>query len=181
MARARYLQLSRAGRRRLVVVALLRSAASVTLLVVLYYTAPLDRSLDLATLIAFVLALLAFVGLTIWQALAITRSRAPVLRAVEALATGVALLLVLYASVYITIASNQPHSFTEALSRTDGLYFTVTVFSTVGFGDIAPRSEVARIVTMTQMLFGLVVFGLIVRSLTAAVKVAVRHDDEARP
>jgi len=32
------------------------------------------------------------------------------------------------------------------LSHTDGLYFTVTVFSTVGFGDITAKTETARLV-----------------------------------
>jgi voltage-gated potassium channel len=67
------------------------------------------------------------------------------------------------------------------LSRTDGLYFTVTVFATVGFGDITPRSELARIVTTTQMLFGLVAFGLIVRTLLGAVQVAVKRRESERP
>jgi hypothetical protein len=39
----------------------------------------------------------------------------------------------------------------EPLSRTDALYYTITVFSTVGFGDITPRADLARIVTMVQM------------------------------
>jgi hypothetical protein len=70
----------------------------------------------------------------------------------QALASGVTLLLVLYSSLYSVIAYNQTDSFTQTLSRTDGLYFTVTVFATVGFGDITPRSELARIITTTQML-----------------------------
>ena len=47
-------------------------------------------------------------------------------------------------------------SFTEPLTRTDALYFTVTVFSTVGFGDISPKSEAARVVLIVQMLADLV-------------------------
>ena len=43
-------------------------------------------------------------------------------------------------------------SFTQPLTRTDALYFTVTVFSTVGFGDITAKSEAARIVLIVQML-----------------------------
>jgi voltage-gated potassium channel len=39
----------------------------------------------------------------------------------------------------------------EPLSRTDALYYTITVFSTVGFGDVTPRADLARIVTMVQM------------------------------
>jgi voltage-gated potassium channel len=181
MTRKRYFELSRAARRRVVAASVLRSAASATLLVVLYYTAPLDGPLRLSTLITFGLGLLVFAGLTIYQVRAIIRSDVPVLRATQALVTGVTLLLVLYSSLYSTIAYNQPDSFTQTLSRTDGLYFTVTVFATVGFGDITPRSELARIVTTTQMLFGLVVFGLVVRTLLGAVQMAVQRRESERP
>jgi voltage-gated potassium channel len=180
MTRKRHSELSRAARRRVFAVSVLRSAASVTLLVVLYYSAPLDGRLSLATLITFGLGLLIFAGLTVWQVRAIIRSDFPAVRAMQALATSVTLVLVLYSSLYSTIAYNQPDSFTQTLSRTDGLYFTVTVFATVGFGDITPRSELARIVTTTQMLFGLVAFGLIVRTLLGAVQVAVQRRENER-
>ena len=72
-------------------------------------------------------------------------------------------------------------NFTQPLTHTDALYFTITVFATVGFGDITPRSELARIITTTQMLFGLVVFGLIVRTLLSAVQMAVRRRESERP
>jgi hypothetical protein len=36
------------------------------------------------------------------------------------------------------------------LTRTDALYFTVTVFSTVGFGDITAKTETARLVVTGQ-------------------------------
>lgn len=165
----------------MVAASVLRSVASITLVVFLYYVAPLDGPLRLGTLIAFGLGLLVFAGLITWQVRATIRSDVPMLRAALALATSVTLLLVLYASLYSVIGYNQLDSFTQPLSRTDGLYFTVSVFSTVGFGDIAPRSELARIVTMTQMLFGLVVFGLIVRTLLGAVQVAVQRRDGERP
>ena len=46
------------------------------------------------------------------------------------------MLLLVFASVYVQIETSQPNSFSETLSRTDALYFTVTVFATVGFGDM---------------------------------------------
>ena len=43
----------------------------------------------------------------------------------------------------------------HALTRTDALNFTVTVFATVGFGDLAPASRMARLVVTTQILLDL--------------------------
>jgi Ion channel len=88
------------------------------------------------------------------------------------------LLLVLYAATYVAISHDQPDSLSEALSRTGALYFTVTVFATVGFGDIVPRTDRARIVVMTQMLGGLIALGLVLRILLGAVQVAVRLKTE---
>jgi hypothetical protein len=44
------------------------------------------------------------------------------------------------------------------------------VFSTVGFGDITPVADAARVTTMVQMLGDLVVVGLVLRLMLNAVK-----------
>jgi hypothetical protein len=62
MTKRPYLELSRAARRRVVAASVLRCVASVALLVVLYYVAPLDGPLSFGTLITFVLGLLVFAG-----------------------------------------------------------------------------------------------------------------------
>src|SRR4029453_9936498 len=91
----------------------------------------------------------------------------------------VALVFLFLARVYVKNEKNQPNSFSETLSRTDALYFTVTVFSTVGFGDIVPKSELARIVTMSQMLTGLIVLGLGAKVVFGAVQTAVARREGA--
>ena len=55
-------------------------------------------------------------------------------------------------------------------TRADALYFTVSVFATVGFGDIAPVSQAARVV-LVRTVANLVVIGLLVRVLTGAVRI----------
>jgi voltage-gated potassium channel len=49
------------------------------------------------------------------------------------------------------------------------------VFSTVGFGDIAPRADLARIVTMVQMLGDLQFVGLVLHLMVGAVKLGLRR------
>ena len=179
----RYSDLRRADRRRMAASAVLGSAAWVVLLLALYYALPLDRSLAPVDWLVFGAGLLAVTGLIAWDVRAIARSHLPRLRAAQAVATGLTLLIVLYASTYVVIAADRPDSFSEELSRTDALYFTVTVFATVGFGDIAPRTDLARIVTTTQMLVGLTALGVIAKILLGAVEVAVRRrtSDEEHP
>ena len=44
-----------------------------------------------------------------------------------------------FASTYFVMERVSAANFTQPLTRTGALYFTVTVFSTVGFGDITPN------------------------------------------
>ena len=64
----------------------------------------------------------------------------------------------------------------HTLSRTDALYFTITVSSSVGFGDITATSQTARVLVMVQMILDLVVIGLVVRPFVGAVKHARQQD-----
>jgi voltage-gated potassium channel len=59
----------------------------------------------------------------------------------------------------------------DALTRTDSLYFTVTVFATVGFGDIAATSQVARVAVIAQMILDLLLLGLVVKVFVGAVEI----------
>jgi voltage-gated potassium channel len=156
--------------RRLVVRALLRASGTATALVVLYFTLPLTGSIDRSTATLLVLGLLAFAGIVTWQVRSVLRSSYPGLRAIESLAAAIPLFLVLFAGLYLHIADLDGSAFSEPLSRVDALYFTITVFSTVGFGDIVPRAELARIVTMVQMLGDLVFVGLVLHVMIGAVK-----------
>src|SRR5580693_1481609 len=168
-ARADRNDLSPALRRRLFGLGLLRALATTIVLVALYYLLPLDHITNVPlTLAAGVVILLA---VTIWQVRAIIRARYPGLRAVEALAATVPLFLLLFASAYFTMAGTNPANFSpHSLTRTDALYFTVTTFSTVGFGDITAASQSARLVVTVQILLDLLVLGLGIRVFIGAVQ-----------
>jgi len=65
------------------------------------------------------------------------------------------------------------------MTRLDALYFTVTTFATVGYGDISPASQGARLVALLQMVVGLVLVGVIARVITGAAQLGMkRHRSE---
>ena len=167
--------------RRAVAVSLLRSALMTTFLVAVYYLAPLRMTLDLRTWLRFALVVVLLAVLAVRQVQAVLVSDTPRVRAIEAAATGLPIFILLFATIYLVIGNNRPDSFSEALDRTDALYFTVTVFATVGFGDIVPRTELARIVTTLQMVMGLILVGLLARILLSAVQLAVRRREQEGP
>ena len=69
----------------------------------------------------------------------------------------------------------EPGSFTEPLSRMAALYFSLSVFSTVGFGDIAAQTDLARGLVSLQIVCNLVLIGFGVRFVVAAVSWAKAH------
>ena len=170
----RYEQLTPAQRNRLVTKMLSRSILVALLIVVAYYALPLDRPAD-AGLIILIVGLLALAGILTWQIRMIVGSPFPRIRAAETLIVGIPLLLVVFASVYYLIGKAQVDSFSETMTKTDAMYFTVTVFSTVGFGDITAKSEVARTLVTLQMLFNLAVFGLVAKMIFGAVEVGLQR------
>ncbi len=159
-----------ATRRRLIFWAALRSVLIAAVLVVLYYVLPLDRPWDSATAVRLVIGLVVFAGVMVWGVRIVAGSRYPGVRAAEALALVLPFFLLLFASTYFVLERNSAANFTQPLTRTDALYFTVTVFTTVGFGDITAKSETARVVVIVQMLAGLAFLGAGVRVLLGAVQ-----------
>jgi voltage-gated potassium channel len=147
----------------------LRVVASIAVVVALYYLLPFDRSATVVAVTLLIIGLVVFLGLVAFQVRAIIASPFPGLRAIEALATSVPLFLALFASTYFVMARLAPGSFTAPLTRTDALYFTVTVFSTVGFGDITAKTETARLVVTGQMIADLVILGLAIKAIVGAI------------
>lgn len=149
---------------------MLRSLGGATILVALYYLLPLRGPFNVNAIVLLSVLLIVFVVVAVWEVRAIAGSPTPLVRAIQALTISIPMLLLSFALTYFLMARLGSHEFSQSLTRSDSLYFTVTVFSTVGFGDIVPVSESARIVVMAQMLIDLIVLGLGVRVILQAVQ-----------
>ncbi len=161
----------RAGRRRLMIKATVRAVVTTGVLVALYYVLPLDADrFGVSIVLRLTLGILVFVALMAFSVRNIVESDNPGLKAFESLFVAVPLFLLLFSATYLLISRADASNFSEPLTRTDALYFTVTVFSTVGFGDISPKTEPARLLVSGQMILDLVVLGLGVRVIAEAVQ-----------
>jgi voltage-gated potassium channel len=154
----------------MIVRGLLRALATTVALVALYYLLPLDHSARWLAITMLVIGLVALIGLIAFQVRTIIVSPFPGLRAVEALATSIPLFLVLFASTYVVMGAIAADSFNQPMTRTDALYFTVTVFATVGFGDITAKTETARLLVTGQMIVDLIILGIGARVILGAVQ-----------
>jgi voltage-gated potassium channel len=160
---------SRPWRRR-ALVTLAGSLLAAAVIVVGYFLLPLTSALAVDSVLEL-LAGLAVLGLLIaWQIREILRSPYPAVQAFSALVVALPLFLTLFAVTYYLMGKADAPAFSEPLTRLDAMYFTVTVFATVGFGDITAVSEAARGVVIVQMLLGLVLVGVIARVIFGAVQ-----------
>ena len=171
-------ELSAVVQRRLLVRGLARAAVSTVVIVGLYFLLPLERLTDLPVGVPLSVALLVLLVVAALQVVTISRSPHPGIRAVEALAVVLPLFLVLFSTSYFLLAKDDAASFSQgALTRTDALYFTVTTFATVGYGDITPATQAARRIVTGQMLVDLLILGFGIRVFVGAVNRGRQHQD----
>jgi Ion channel len=162
-----------AQRRRVLMMGVGRGLGVATVLTVAYFFLPLEHLANLP-FAAIILGGVVILGaVTFHQIRAIFRAAFPAIKAVEALTLIVPFFLLLFAATYFLVAQADPGSFNLSdLSRGDTLYFTVTVFATVGFGDIVATSQTARTLVTVQMVLDLIVLGAVIRSFVEAVRMA---------
>lgn len=160
-----------APQRSVVIGALIRTVLIMGALIALYLLAPLDGLRVVPVGVSLTLAAVLLVAVGVWEIRAIARSSYPGLRGIQALAVTVPLYLLLFAAAYYAMAMHDSSSFNvDELTRIDMLYFTVTVFSSVGFGDLYAVTQEARVLVTVQMILNLLVLGAGIRVFIGAVR-----------
>jgi voltage-gated potassium channel len=157
--------------------ALLSSGLVSVFVIVCYFVLPLSSAFTSTTVVLLAAGLVAVSALLAWHLRSIMRSPYPRVRAVAALATTVPLFLVVFATAYFVMSRTLHGNFSERLSRLDSAYYTVTVFATVGFGDITPLTSAARAVTTLQMVGDVILVGLVAQVIVGAVRQGVRRQE----
>lgn len=160
--------------RGLLVVAMARVLAVVCVTLLGYFLLPVEGS-GAASAAALAACVGIAVILTVFarQIARVSRSQRPVLAALEALVLVFGLFLSFFALLYVSISESDPGAFTQDVNKVAGIYFTMTVLTTVGFGDISPVSETARVMVTLQMVLGMVLIGTAFKALGFSAKRAV--------
>lgn len=148
-------------------------------LLLVYWLLPIQDHVSAGWILRLVGGLL-LTGLVVaWQVRAISGSKRPIFRAIRGVVTSLAIFVLAFAVTYLSVAHQSASSFSQPLDKIDSVYFTVTVVATVGFGDITPQTDVARILTTVQMLLDLVFIATAGRLLlTTATRSKADHGAE---
>jgi hypothetical protein len=147
-----------------------RSLGTSAIVLLVYFVVPIANHPHNRILVRLTAGLVLFGVALVYEVRAILRSPRPMLRAANAMALIIPVFVVVFSWIYLTIARSSPAAFTQHLDRVAALYFTVTVFATVGFGDIAPVSQAARLTVTTQMVCDVIVIAVVIRLILEAAR-----------
>jgi len=138
--------------------------AKAALFLTAYYLAPFESGSDSVAL-RIVLALAIIVVTVVVSVRSILHTEFPLIRATDGVSTLVLLMLLSFASTYTIMSVADSTTFSEPLEHTSALYFSLTTSTTIGYGDISPKSDGARIAVMIHMLVNVLFVGVAVRLL----------------
>ena len=176
MAPTNLAELSKRERTKVLFSVTFEALMSTAVVLGLYFVLPLDHFASDWFWLSIVVALGALAAMTAFQVTRVIKSPRPATRAVKALATTIPLFLVVFAVAYYILERSNSATFNvDSLTRVDCLYFAMTVLSTVGFGDIAPVTQIARGLVTVQMALDIIVIGLVFRVFTSAVQESWRR------
>ena len=171
---------SKSIRRRTLVQAIVRPLVVLSLTLVIYALVPVDGG-DAARVVIVLagLGILMILAVFGWQVSRVARSTRPLVAAVEALALVFGMFVCLFGLLYVALSEGDPNSFSQDIAKVTGIYFTVTVLTTVGFGDIVPTTQVTQAVVTIQMLLGMILIGTAFKILGRSARTAVKAQHPA--
>ncbi len=60
------------------------------------------------------------------------------------------------------------------------VYWTITTVATIGYGDITPSDNIGRIFTMFVMVGGVVMYGIVIGSISRMIEISGRHKEQSK-
>ncbi len=105
------------------------------------------------TAIVVVATVYCFAG--VWALFRIQKARHPAATGITVLAVMITAIVAIFAMAYLALSIDNPGNFNVPLDKISALYFTMTILTTVGFGDIHAQTHAAMIAVMMQMVLSL--------------------------
>lgn len=148
---------------------------SFTLLMVGYFTLPLEWFGDRRPVVSwgvFVGAMAGLTGTLVAKIVGVMRGTAK--RPVVWLIFLICLTMTIYAATYYVLGARKAE-FNGLETRLDALYFTVVTMATVGYGDITPSGQAARLVVVLQIGYNFVFLATAAGTLSRAIRSNVEN------
>ncbi|MET9211925.1 MULTISPECIES: potassium channel family protein [unclassified Nocardia] len=164
----------------------LRNAAAAVFALLLYYSVPVGFFFDLNAWPGRVMGVCTFIAGIIGLGWLVWRRVEHFLNAptsaggrVDGVLLVVCIVCVVFSLYYFRLQQLQPGQFQGLTTRTDALYYTMVTLGTIGYGDVHAVGQAARIATMVQIVFDLVVLGTLISIATNSVNTRIAAADRA--
>ncbi|WP_313904525.1 potassium channel family protein [Streptomyces sp. 15-116A] len=152
-------------------------------MVAAYFLLPLDRlgpHRPVLSWVLFGLALALVAVLLLRQIMHVLLSR-PNARPALVIPLLMCLSILVFAATYQRLAQHPGEMSGGLTTRLDGLYFTLVTLATIGYGDITPHGQAARLVAILQILYSFIFLTAAATALTRHVSNVVRRHTPRRP
>ncbi|MFD0366117.1 potassium channel family protein [Nocardia sp. GCM10030253] len=161
----------------------LRNTTTVVCALLFYYCVPLgfelgdDWPVKVVGLVAFVTGVVGLIWMT-WQRVGryVADPEATSGR-VDGVLFALCVAVMFFALFYYILELRNPSQFGGLSTRTDALYYTIVTLGTVGYGDVQAVGQAARVATMVQVAFDLVVIGTLVAVVNTSITRRVEAAD----
>ncbi|MFQ6392410.1 potassium channel family protein [Nocardia sp. KC 131] len=151
------------------------NVATVVCALLLYYCVPLEFTLGddwpakVAGLVAFLVGVFGLIWLT-WQRVGrYIEDPGATSGRVDGVLFALCVAVMFFALFYYILELRNPSQFEGLSTRTDALYYTIITLGTIGYGDVHAVGQAAKVATMVQVAFDLVVIGTLVAVVSTSV------------
>ncbi|MFD4456963.1 potassium channel family protein [Nocardia sp. NPDC058480] len=154
----------------------LRNGAAAVCALLLYYSVPMSWAFQLDAWPGRVFGVVSFIAGVVGLVWLVWRRIEHFLKApataggrVDGVLLVVCVVCVVFSLFYYRLQQLHPDEFDGLVTRTDALYYTMSTLGTIGYGDVHAVGQVARVATMVQIVFDLVVIGTLATIVTTSV------------
>jgi voltage-gated potassium channel len=116
----------------------------------------------------FFIGLAGAAALIVWQVIAYRDAKMSGSARLQGLLVALYVAVLFFALSYYLLAISNPEAIAGLETRLDALYFSLTIVSTVGFGDVHAVDQAARAIVSFQLVFDLIFVSLAVAAARAA-------------
>jgi voltage-gated potassium channel len=155
-------------------------ALILSLILVVYFAAPVRLALDESTAVRLSTVLVALGLLAAFVVWVLRRQVDDESRRIDGLITVILVVVVAFSLAFYIMEKSSPGEVAGLKTRLDSLYFTVSTLLTIGYGDVHAQGQAARALVLVQVVFNTVFVATAAGLLSARVRTRARQRSDQR-
>jgi voltage-gated potassium channel len=155
-------------------------ALILSMILVVYFAAPVRLALDESTAVRLSTVLVALGLLAAFVVWVLRRQVDDESRRIDGLITVILVVVVAFSLAFYIMEKTSPGEVAGLKTRLDSLYFTVSTLLTIGYGDVHAQGQAARALVLVQVVFDVVFVATAAGLLSSRVRTRARQRSDQR-